>query len=286
MRSCPQCKHYFEDDFAFCLNDGTMLEDESGEIETRIGQRVQMPMSAGTGAEAPCPSCGMSNRVHSKFCKKCGVTLAAAVSPPLIGLGAFSPQIPADAPDWRPNIFTPPAAVSGANQRPDRNNTNILLGAILTTLVVIGGIVIYSFWAPETTGDAKGNRAIANAVNTSASNGSNAVNKAPNTASADPRIGKVGTLTTDANIRAEPDSNYGKLGTQYRGARVRILDVASGVNKDGGTSIFFKIEVMSYGVSLEPSNYGLGKDPGTPDVGWVNAYPMINGYRQDLLTLD
>jgi hypothetical protein len=39
---------------------------------------------------------------------------------------------------------------------------------------------------------------------------------------------------------------------------------------------WYKIEVTSYGNSMDPAKYGeYGKDPGSGDVGWINSYPEV-----------
>ncbi|MFN0141498.1 MAG: hypothetical protein ACKVQW_15605 [Pyrinomonadaceae bacterium] len=124
-----------------------------------------------------------------------------------------------------------------------------------------------------------------NAMRRAANAMANAANVAANTqpSGSDTRIGKTGTLTTDSNIREFADPNSSKLGTHYRGAKVKILDVTSVFNDEGGTSVWFQIEVTQYGSSADPANAGLDKDYGSQDVGWVNSYPYVyvdNGRRK------
>lgn len=281
MKRCPQCNSHFGDDYYFCLNDGTMLYDGSDEVETRVGQRVQMPISEPIGPMHPCDQCGMSNRLNSKFCKKCGAAVAPPADPPPSAFGGYSAAGFEETQHFQQGMFTPPTPVASSAPRSDNINTNVLLGAILGSLVLVGGIVIYSIMP----GDDGSNKAV---------NANRTVNKPANTPVQnvhtsrpnDSRIGKTGTLTTDVNIRPIADANATKLGTHYQGARVEILDVADGVTKDGTTMTFFKIRVLSYGTSTDSTNYGLDKDFGTPDEGWVNGYPVLYGRRQDLISFD
>lgn len=253
-----------------------MLTDGSDEIETRVGQRVQIPTPDVSEAMHDCPGCGMGNRTNSKFCKKCGV----AISPPM-AFGSFvAPSLEATQ-HFRQGIFTPPQSVSSSASRPRGSNTSILLGSLVGAVIVVGGIIVYSL----SSGDTGSNKAL-NSNRAANKPANTAANNTPTRRSNDSRIGKTGTLTTDVNIRPVADANAAKLGTHYRDARVEILDVADGVTKDGTTMTFFRIRVLSYGVSTEPSNYGLGKDVGTPDEGWVNGYPVIYGHRQDLIKFD
>jgi hypothetical protein len=89
------------------------------------------------------------------------------------------------------------------------------------------------------------------------------------------RIGKTGILTTDTNLREEPDPNSDKVGTQFKGARIKVLEVAEVPNDEGGTSVWFHVQVTSYGKSIDPNNYGLEKDPDSKDEGWINSNPKV-----------
>ncbi len=135
----------------------------------------------------------------------------------------------------------------------------------------------------------------ANAARTAANTVANAANTVPNTnrsnpSRTDPRIGKTGTLTTDTNLRESPDPESTWLGTHYRGARIRISDVTSVTNSEGGTSVWFRIEITSFGTSVDPNNYGKDKDDYSQDTGWVNSFPYVyegnRKYRTQLVKLD
>ncbi len=80
----------------------------------------------------------------------------------------------------------------------------------------------------------------------------------------------------DSNLRESASKDSSWIGTHYRGAEIKVLDVATVPSTYGGTTDWFKIEVTSYGNSMDPAKYGqYGKDEGSEDVGWVNSYPEV-----------
>jgi hypothetical protein len=261
---CPKCGRNYSDDLLYCLDDGTRLNvvQEESEVETVAHPRIVIDTSRPLPDQEFCPSCGMPNTVGSRFCKKCGRALTDKAVPPVEPLPAFPDTVAVVEPQRR--SYAPWIALTFG-----------LLCLLL--LVVIVGIVVYN---------SRGGNVVAN-VNTTV-NGSPTATPKPKTPSPSPtvdqsninaqttsRIGKTGILTTDTNLREEPDPNSDKVGTQFKGARIKVLEVAEVPNDQGGTSVWFHVQVTSYGKSIDPNNYGLEKDPDSKDEGWINSNPKV-----------
>lgn len=318
MKSCPQCNSVFADDYVFCMNDGTTLTDESGEQETLVAQRFSISTSLlSPDMLVECPNCALANRANSKFCKKCGSSVTGSSSPfayprapqdPFSGISSNEFSFSQHSTDFTPQvqtserlnetvaidsqIFTPPATTAAPAGVSSPFSKNVVI-ALLVGAVSVGGFIMYvSNQNPGSQKDTSKTSVAKNTSTTSSAAVANAVNAASNIGPSgnDPRIGKIGTFTTDSNLREYPNGNAYKVGTHYNGARVRVLDSANVTNDDGSTSVWFKIEVLSYGVSLDPANAGFDKDPGSSDTGWVNSYPRLwspNGYyRVNLVNFD
>jgi hypothetical protein len=261
---CPKCGRNYSDDLLYCLDDGTRLVEvrEEAEIETVAHPRIVVDMSAPVDPEF-CPACGTANKVRSRFCKKCGQSLAD-----VSGEQPFTPE-----------SLVPPVVIQEEPRRKSYVGVIAvafgLLGIFL--LVVIVGLIAYNW---------NGGMTIANATNTAASTPtatpkpktptpSPTVDQSNINAQTTSRIGKTGTLSTDTNLREEPDPNSDKVGTQYKGAKVKVIEVAEVPNDEGGTSIWFHVSVTSYGRSTDPRNAGLEKDPDSADEGWINSNPKV-----------
>lgn len=259
---CPKCGRNYSD-LLYCLDDGTRLLEvqEEPEVETVAHPRIVIDTSGPAGDQEFCPSCGTPNDGGSRFCKKCGRPLSgAAVVPPV-----------------EPSTVFPDAVVVERRQRSYAPWVALMFGLLcLLLIVVIVGIVVYN-----SGGVGAGN------VNV-AVNGTPTATQKPKTPTPSPtgdqsninaettsRIGKMGVLTTDTNLREEPDPKSDKVGTQYKGARVKILEVAEVPNDEGGTAIWFHVQVTSYGKSIDPNNAGLDKDPDSKDEGWINSNPKV-----------
>jgi hypothetical protein len=121
---------------------------------------------------------------------------------------------------------------------------------------------------------------------------SNSYNTSTSSSSSSSRSGRTGTLTIDVNLREYASKDATKVGTHYRGARIRVLETAEVPNDEGSTSTWYRIEVLSYGTSMDPNNSGLDKDPGSEDEGWINSYPKIwdassrTSYNKSTVSLD
>jgi hypothetical protein len=271
MKICPQCNSVFGDDYVFCLNDGNTLRDESGEQQTLLASRVRMPIAVEQESTVDCGACGLSNRANSRFCKKCGAPLGRQSDAWSRSSGSGYDSPPEQTIAFQSPVFSPPNA--GTAPSAASGNRNLLIGLGLLAVFVLGGAIIYS-----KQGDTASNNT---SMNTKASNTTNTVANAVNTQPAytsnpnDPRIGKSGSLLFDSNLRAYPNRHSQKLGTHYRGARIQVLETADIRIEGGGISTWFRVRVLSYGVSMDSNNYGLDRDPGTPDEGWVNSYPEV-----------
>lgn len=122
------------------------------------------------------------------------------------------------------------------------------------------------------------NSNIAVITNDNSSNNSNSTQSATtnsNTSTANSSSNqRTGRLTTDTNLRSEPNKDTASLGIHFRGAKVRILDETS-YERDGEISTWYKVRVYDYGCSNN-ANLGCGKNtPNDADEGWVNAKNVL-----------
>ncbi|MBK9529220.1 MAG: hypothetical protein IPO41_13115 [Acidobacteria bacterium] len=141
---------------------------------------------------AACFACGVANPASSRFCKKCGGTIASS---PGIAFD-FSP-FPVSPPRFTPSgtpppnntvVFQPPnVSPPGGISRQANNQNQLILIGFLVVAVLIGGAVIYSM-----SGDTK-----------PAANYSNTNSSAPK----HPDVGKTGKLNTNAHIRSSGHEN-------------------------------------------------------------------------------
>jgi hypothetical protein len=257
---CPKCGRNYSDDLLYCLDDGTRLlaVQEEAEVETVAHPRIVIDPFAAQPDQEYCPSCGTANKVGSRFCKKCGRPMADAG------------ETPAAEP-----VYSDVAAV-GRRRRSYAPWIALAFGLLcLLLLAAILGVILYN----------RGDGTVAANVNIAISPSPTPKPKTPTpsptidqsniNAQTTSRIGRTGVLTTDTNLREEPDPNSDKIGTQYKGARVKVLEVAEVPNDEGGTAIWFHVQVTSYGKSIDPNNYGLDKDPDSKDEGWINSNPKV-----------
>ncbi|MFL6375623.1 MAG: double zinc ribbon domain-containing protein [Pyrinomonadaceae bacterium] len=259
--NCPKCGRSYSDDLLYCLDDGTRLvrgRDVSQDQTLADHPRIVIDPVAATDLEY-CPACGTGNASDSRFCKKCGQPLAQ-VNP-----------VPVDPAPVSPTVLQP---------QPRRRSYAGIIAVIfaliaLLLLVIVIAVLAYS-WNGTTV------------VNVNTETKTPTPSPTPKTPTPSPtpdqtninaqtvsRIGKTGTLTTDTNLRAGPRPDSDKVGTQYKGARVKILEVAEVPNDEGGTSVWYHVKVTSYGVSIDSNNAGLEKDPDSADEGWINSNPKV-----------
>ena len=260
--TCPKCGRSYTDDLLYCLDDGTALTAvvDEAEIETVAHPRFVIDPFQADDHEY-CPSCGTSNKVGSRFCKKCGQPLADDTVQQVEQIIPSTPVYPV-YPDAPKRSYAGWIALAVA-----------LVGVFL--LIVIIALIAYN---------RSGGTVVVNANNSTTPTATprpKTPTPSPTTdqnninAETTSRIGKTATLTTDTNLRAEPDANSEKVGTQYKGAHVKVLEVAEVPNDEGGTSIWYHVSVTSYGKSTDPNNYGLEKDPDSADEGWINSNPKV-----------
>lgn len=106
--------------------------------------------------------------------------------------------------------------------------------------------------------------------NTNITNSNMTMNPPPQSSNSSTSSERTGQLTTDSNIRSEPNKDAASLGVNFRGAKVKILDETSYTTNDGEAT-WYKIRVTEYGCSKD-ANLGCGKNaPNDSDEGWVNA---------------
>jgi uncharacterized Zn-finger protein len=261
---CPKCGRNYSEDLLYCLDDGTRLIErrEEPEIETVAHPRFVVDMNAPADHEF-CPACGTANKVGSRFCKKCGQPLADVSEPPFTPEALVTPVVIEEDP--RRKSYVGVIAVAFG-----------LLGIFL--LIVIVRLIAYNWNGGSTTAANANNAASSTPTPTpkpKTPTPSPTVDQSNINAQTTSRIGKTGTLTTDANLREEPDPNSDKVGTQYKGARVKVIEVAEVPNDEGGTSVWYHVSVTSYGRSTDPHNAGLEKDPDSADEGWINSNPKV-----------
>ena len=278
---CSRCHSANPETAAFC---GTCRTALNADVRVdNIGSDVPR-----TAVGSLCPNCSYPMPADADFCGECGQAVKRRMSP------AAPPP--------------PPVPTAGQNGKvlPTLSSTaptpsaGVAMSPTLLISLVIGGLFIVIIAAiamtqSSTTNTSNGspasnnaNRPYGNSYNAAANAmnpARNAMNVAANTVAnaanstvANPSsnspsntmIGRHATLTWDAPIRDYADKDLQPAGFHFRGAKVHIIDVDNNVlNDDGGTSRWYKVEVVSYGSSIDPGNAGLSKNYGTPDVGWI-----------------
>lgn len=193
---CPKCGRNYTDDLFYCLDDGTRLvEVQESELETVVvTPRILVEPFAGTEHEY-CAACGAPNKVGSRFCKKCGQAVAEQAA-------AVTDESAANYP--------PVIAIQPANRKSYAPWVALAFGLFgLILLLVIMGLLAYN----RNSGTV--------VVNANAPANTPTATPKPKTPTPSPtidqsninaqtmsRIGKTGTLTTDANLRAEPEPRF------------------------------------------------------------------------------
>lgn len=87
-------------------------------------------------------------------------------------------------------------------------------------------------------------------------------------------VGRSGRLTTDLNIRKEPNKYAESIGIHYMNARVQVLEAQSYPVEDE-VSTWYRVKVIEYGCSRDPS-LGCGKNSSNDaDQGWMNAKHIL-----------
>jgi uncharacterized OB-fold protein len=254
--SCPNCHAVNPPSALFC---GKCRERLRFDVEVaNPGTDVSRTQLLGS----LCPNCSTPVIPGFPFCGECGqaVKTPAAAAPP--------PPPPPPSPESITRDYSSTDLSGTPGSEPGMNRIALVVGGLVVlALVIIVGVSI-------------GGRSSSSGNNSSLSTPrpTPMISGTPNTSKGDSRIGKIGRLSTDMNLRAYPgatDSNP-KIGTHYRNARVRILDVESVKDSKGNMYDWFKIQVTEYGQSADPNFAGQSKDPGSPDVGWIHSYPNVS----------
>jgi uncharacterized OB-fold protein len=238
-----------------------------------------------------CPNCSTPVPPESDFCGECGQAVKKAPVSQASGevhgypkkyysAGTNYGVAPPPPAPIKPGMVPEPSLSLSGKSEPFAKYDNFPVKAVgVIGVVVFVMIIIGIISSNKSVGNTSSN--INTATITNARTGTNTagttpyLSTTPNTSSSDSRIGKTGVFTTDSNLRGSPGKDAAKVGTHYRGAGVKILDVQDVSNSDGTTSTWFKVQITSYGTSLDANNSGQSKDPGSQDIGWVNSYPEV-----------
>ena len=268
---CPQCGASNPPTANFCGKCNYQLKED---VE-RLGDDVNKTQLLGS----LCPKCSTPIPPDSGFCGECGQAVKKVIPPP-----PPPPPPQATAANFPQNSEQPVPAVSSVSNN-NLRNVFIGVGAVVGFFVLVG--IISSVSKSSSVSSSNSNVLVKSNTNSvskstnsrsdnSSANYKPAVSNTPNDSTADSRIGKTGTINMDCNLRESASKDSSWVGTHYRGASIKILDVATVPSSYGGTTDWFKIEVVSYGNSMDPAKYGqYGKDDGSEDVGWVNSYPEV-----------
>lgn len=239
-----------------------------------------------------CPNCSTPIPPDSGFCGECGQAVKKVIPPPPPPPSHHSTKtgnLAADTVSFDSTTSSATASISNNTMR----NISLGVGGVFLLIIILAVVSSISKSSNvSNTSNAYSNvvsnsRPSNNRSDSSSSVYQGTVSKTPNNSSSDSRIGRTGTLNMDSNLRELPSKDSAWMGTHYRSARVKVLDVATVPNSLGGTTDWFKIEVTSYGNSMDPNKYGQsGKDEGSGDFGWVNSYPEVyEGSRRVRRTL-
>jgi len=142
MRCCPQCHNTFSEDYVFCLNDGTLLVDESGEQETLVNRRFEFhPTTSSLPPDllVACGECGLANRAGARFCKKCGGGLGAAMPDSVGGYASARSNMDGSFEEtvaFQLGAFTPPQTVTAA--KPPGNKRVLYVMAGIGSILLLG----------------------------------------------------------------------------------------------------------------------------------------------------
>lgn len=295
MKTCPQCRVVYEDEFLFCLSDGNTLVDESGEQETLVGNRVvfsEIDPGEMTEVMSTCGACGFSNRTNSKYCKKCGGALGVGTLPSAgqpfgfaaAGTPPFQPHTPQydETHAFQSPVFMPP--VSGAHARPSggTNYTPMVIAAVLLAAIIIAGAVIYSSSGGEKPANKTANTNRSSPANNTARKESNS--NTPKSSAESSLIGRTGRLNTNAHIRVGSTKYDEDRGTHYRGARIEVID-ATTYDPGDGVVTWLKVKVLENGCDTI-TNQGCGNNwERNGSLGWMQA-DMEGWMNARMISLD
>jgi hypothetical protein len=253
MKTCPTCQRQFTDEYAFCLYDGTTLV---------INPDPNMPFGGVTQSFNFCGQCATPMSGDYAFCKKCGASRTRFEGQKTIPAVAVSE-----------NTSTDGETVSSQRQWFEENKQFAIILACGIGLSLLIGVLYFAFSGGETAASNTANNSNANA-NRAANNSNRSatpVTRANTAPTANQGGGRIGRLTTDLNIRDEPNKYAMSLGIHFRGAKVRILDSTTYETPEGEMVTWYKIQILEYGCSAD-QNLGCGKNsPNDSDEGWLNG---------------
>ncbi len=233
-----------------------------------------------------CPNCSTPIPQDSDFCGECGQAVKSSVLPPpppppprrVSTTGIDSGKGTDDREIFQAELsdvssIGKPDAVANVLNNPLFKIIGFTVGGIFLITLVIIALRPTS----ETAANSTNNVGSASTKPNTTKPSTPSVKETPNSNNADYRIGKTAYLVRDTNLRdyAGNIDDSGKIGTHYRDARIRILDVVSVTDKDGNSFDWFKIQVLSTGTSMDANNAHLDKNPGSQDVGWIHSTPTI-----------
>lgn len=157
------------------------------------------------------------------------------------------------------------------------------IGVGIVFLMVIGFVVSSSNSKPSSNSsynantysyDSTNSLNTAVVVNSNSMFGDSEMDSVPHYPVGPDSMERAGRLTTDSNVRSEPNKDAASLGIHFRNAKVEILEETSFM-KDEGESTWYKIRVTEYGCSVD-TNLGCGKNNSNDsDEGWVNAKNVL-----------
>lgn len=249
MKTCPNCQRQFNDDYNFCLKDGSALITTANQTA---------PFTGVTQSLNFCGNCAALMSAEYTFCKNCGTQRSKFEGQKII---TGEENLTATSSQW---------------QWFENNKPLVIIGSLVVILPLLIGVIVYSSSSnsnSQTISNANANKAIVinSTRNTNYGYTTNS-NYAPSnqTYSSSTTNGKTGRFTTDLNIRDAPNKDSYTLGIHFKDAKVEILETTS-YELNGAVSTWHKIRVTEYGCSKDAS-LGCGKNsPSDADEGWVNA---------------
>ena len=253
----------------------------------RIAGVASMPDITHAKTELPgiiCSNCSTPVPPDYDFCAECGKAVNGS---PFVPPPPPPPPPPSSKSGNSANSFT--ASMDAGKETYAAKNIRSDVGSLgspeaITSILkdptfkiiafAVGGIVLFGILVAAISSGTKSTVLSSNPANTTKP--TPVIAGTPNSSNSDYRIRKNGTLTRDVNLRQYAGKDYRSDGIQYRGARVTILDVTSVLDVNGESFEWFKVQITSYGRSMDANNGDRSKDPGSLDVGWIHSYPNIS----------
>ena len=266
MKTCPQCRNVYDEDYVFCLTDGNALLDGDGEQETVLNQKFSMPrIDIDPETNSFCPSCGLGNKANSKFCKKCGTSFVddpGVVSPQLgfsqIGSGEATDQPYNETVAFQSPTFTPPHTQT---ERPVSNNN-----AKIAVFIAGGVVLVIIAYGLFSLGSGKPAVNMANSDNKNTTKASDD-NKTTLLKSFDRQY--QGTISGQKTTKSLVMSLKRELGTLTGTATTSTTDTLSGTIEESGE---FRLYARPSGTTYDTGIFS----------GRINNDGLITGQWTDL----